>query len=193
MARKKTTTAAKKPRRKAMPKAKRSRSTKAKPKAKAKVTRRKMTGLRKPQIAILAALATTTRALSVPEVVAIGKPSVYASAWPLCVGSLTDEIRLANDKAVFPSLLSLGLVKASVHDRDGRDVVCWSCTPAGRKAVKAAVKERDAKAAAKRKAAAGKTKVAGKADGAKRKARTVSKANRAKPKRRTTKRKSAKA
>lgn len=94
--------------------------------------REKKDGLRKPQLRILAALAkrdNLTRA-QIAE-----KAPVDVATCVEYIGSHDDAIRLANDEKHFPSLLTLGLVKAKQVDVEGRNVIQYSITAKGRTAV----------------------------------------------------------
>jgi DNA-binding MarR family transcriptional regulator len=86
--------------------------------------------LRKAQVRIIQTLAKS-KALTRAELSA--KAVVDSASLTEYVGSLYDDVRVANDRKHFTSLLSRKLVKAEQHDVDGRDVVYFSVTSAGKK------------------------------------------------------------
>lgn len=99
-----------------------------------KKTAKKKDGLRKPQVRILSALSASKKALSRQQIAV--KAPVDAAACVEYIGSHDPVKREANDKKHFPSLISLGLVKAEQHDVEGRDTVVYSITAKGKTAVK---------------------------------------------------------
>lgn len=107
---------------------------KAKPAAKktakkpAKAT--KPSGIRKPQLRVLTALAKSGRALSRAEISKRG--NVDVAMLNSYIGSHDLTIRAKNDKKVMPSLLTLGHVKAERHEDIG---VVYTITASGRKAL----------------------------------------------------------
>lgn len=110
---------------KVSPKKKPAASTKAKAKSE----------LRKPQVRILAVLVKgkpLTRA-QIAE-----KAPVDNAMCTSYIGSLDETVRKKTDKAVMMSLLSLGFVSHKQYDKDGKDVVEYSITASGRKALDAA-------------------------------------------------------
>ena len=97
------------------------------------------TDLRKPQVRILTALSKAKDGLSRKEIAEKAKvDSAWLTSW---VGSLDDSVRAKNDKKVFPSLVSLGFIKPSIYDIDGKDVAVYSITAGGKKALTAATKK----------------------------------------------------
>lgn len=91
--------------------------------------------MRKPQIRVLKALRRVTKPLTRAEISERGE--VDLAMLTEYIGSHDDAIRAKNDKAVMPSLRTLGFVKAEQHDIDGRDVVVHTITASGRKALDA--------------------------------------------------------
>lgn len=91
---------------------------------------RKMTGLRKPQVKVLAALAKSDKPLSRKEIATTA--AVDQSMCTEYLGSSDDAIRAKNDVKVMPSLLTLGHIVVAKSD-DGKD--SYSITAAGRKAL----------------------------------------------------------
>jgi len=63
------------------------------------------------------------------------KSSVRSSAITYYLGSTNPEKRKHNDTTRFPSLISLGFVKAEVHDIKEKDVVLFSITSKGKKEI----------------------------------------------------------
>src|SRR4051812_29433585 len=86
-------------------------------------------GLRKPQIRVLQALAKNKEPLSRKEISTKGK--VDLAMLNSYIGAHDLKIRAKNDKAVCPSLLTLGYVTAK--DKEG--TVVYSITASGRKAI----------------------------------------------------------
>src|SRR3954453_1577457 len=89
-------------------------------------------GLRKPQVRVLEALAKSKEPLNRKEISTKGK--VDLAMLNSYLGAHDLKIRAKNDKAVCPSLLTLGYVTAK--DSDG--TVVYSITASGKKAVEAA-------------------------------------------------------
>lgn len=113
----------------AKPKAKKAAKPKAKPAKAAKPTN----GIRKPQLAILKALAKAGRSLTRGQIADKAKVDVaWLTSW---IGSHDEGVRKANDKKHFPSLLTLGLVKYAPGDEDG--AVAYQVTAKGEKVAKA--------------------------------------------------------
>ncbi len=92
--------------------------------------REKKDGLRKPQVRILKALAKSGKPLTRAQIAE--KASCDVAGMVEWIGSADPEVRTANDKKHFPSLVSLGLVKQEQHDVDGRDVVVYAVTAKGK-------------------------------------------------------------
>lgn len=93
---------------------------------------KKADGLRKPQLRILEALAKSAKPLARKGLAAAAKvDSAGCTEW---LGSADDAVRKANDAKHFPSLVTLGFVKA--EQQEGEPVT-YSITAAGRKALKA--------------------------------------------------------
>lgn len=105
--------------------------TKPEEKAPESKPRGKKEGLRKAQVRILQFLLKTGKAEN-RNTISAGAPCDLANCTEL-LGSHDPEKRAANDVRYFPSLLSLGFVKAEQHDVDGKDVVQYSLTANGRK------------------------------------------------------------
>lgn len=95
----------------------------------------KKTGLRTPQVRILTCLAKAKTALTRKEI--SEKAPVDLAFCTEYVGSNDPERRAKNDLK-FPSLITLGHVKAEQHDVDGKDVIRYSITAKGRKALEKA-------------------------------------------------------
>lgn len=90
----------------------------------------KKTGLRDPQIRILKALSKASgplnrKALSKKAPVDLAFCTEY-------IGSVKDDIRKANDKKNFPSLITLGLVRPEVDEEDG---IVYAITAKGKAAL----------------------------------------------------------
>jgi hypothetical protein len=97
--------------------------------------RAKKEGLRKPQVRILAALAKAKTPLTRNE---IAEKATCDKAWlNSWIGSKNPEIRAKNDKAEFPCLLTLKLVKDNEDEEKG---TVYIITPAGKAALAAASK-----------------------------------------------------
>ena len=92
----------------------------------------KKDGLRKPQIRVLQALAKKD-GLTRAQIAERG--NVDLAMLNSYIGAHNEEVRAANDAANFPCLLTLKMVRDEVHDVDGKDVVHYSLTALGRKAV----------------------------------------------------------
>ena len=105
-----------------------------KPTRKTPTKKKEDTTLRRPQVRILAALAKDKRAMTRQQLA--DKASVDYAGCVEYLGSYDPTKRKANDKKHFPSLVSLGHVKAEQHDVDGRVVVVYSITPKGKTALK---------------------------------------------------------
>lgn len=86
--------------------------------------------LRKPQYRILKALAKSSKPLTRGQI--SEKAPVDVASCVEYMGSPDATIRKANDAKHFPSLITLGLVKQEIEDRDGRDVVVYSITAKGK-------------------------------------------------------------
>jgi DNA-binding MarR family transcriptional regulator len=89
-------------------------------------------GLRKPQIKILLTLAKKDEVTRAQLAEKAGVDTAGMVEW---MGSLNPEKRAANDVKHFPSLLTLGLVKAEQHDVDGKDTVLYFLSAKGKAAV----------------------------------------------------------
>lgn len=112
-------------------------ATKAKAKAERNgAPRAKKDGLRKPQLRILSALKKSSRPMTRTDIAK--KAPVDQAACVEYIGSHDPDVRKANDSKHFPSLITLGLVKAEQHDVDGRDTVMYSLTAKGRQALEKA-------------------------------------------------------
>lgn len=88
--------------------------------------------LRKPQLAILAALAKSNKPLTRKEV------SEKSGVDPTKIGDYTDRPEQKKDTASrwpFPDLVTLKYVRADSVEKDGRDVRAYTITAAGRKAI----------------------------------------------------------
>jgi len=121
----------KKPAAKSAPKAK----GETKPSEKAKPSTNghaKAGGLRGPQVRVLVALSKSNKPLTRVQIA--DKAKVDQAALVEYVGSADKARREANDKKHFPSLLSLGLVRADDAEVDGREVVVYQVTAKGRTA-----------------------------------------------------------
>lgn len=133
------------------PKAAKKTATKKKTPAKKKATgapRAKKDGLRKPQIRILKTLSKNSKPLTRSEIA--DKAPVDVATCVEYLGSDDDSVRKANDKKHFPSLVTLGFVKATDGSpKKGKDGTFsdnagpteYSITATGRKALEAAGKE----------------------------------------------------
>ncbi len=89
-------------------------------------------GLRGPQVRVLVALSKSNKPLTRVQIA--DKAKVDQAALVEYVGSADKARREANDKKHFPSLLSLGLVRADDAEVDGREVVVYQVTAKGRTA-----------------------------------------------------------
>lgn len=120
----------------AAPKAKKAPKPLRKAAAKPSANGHRKEGLRKPQIAVLAALNKSGRALTRSEIAAKAKTDLaFLSTW---IGSSDPETRKANDqKRGVKSLLTLGYVR---HEQpsDEAGAACYSITANGRKALEKA-------------------------------------------------------
>lgn len=87
-------------------------------------------GLRKPQVRILLALLKKDQQTRVQL---SSSAPVDQAACVEYIGSPKEEVRLANDKKHFPSLLSLKLVKQEQLDINGKDTIVYSLTAPGKK------------------------------------------------------------
>lgn len=101
-----------------------------------KAERAKKDGLRGPQIRILQTLARNSRPLSrkqIAEKAGVDPTKIgdYAGPRPDSQSFETAE------KWPFPDLHTAKLVRVEQHDIDGRDVLCYTITAAGRKALEA--------------------------------------------------------
>ncbi len=120
-------TTAKKTTKKAAPK-KAAKKTITKKTTKKKTTKKK-DGLRKAQIRILQALKSgkqLTRAQIAEKVGVMSADCTYY------VGANDSDVRTANDKKHYPSLISLKLVRIEQHDTDGKVVTYYSITTLGK-------------------------------------------------------------
>jgi DNA-binding MarR family transcriptional regulator len=94
-----------------------------------KPTPKKLTGLRKPQIKVLQALAKTDKPLSRKELAEqAGVDQAMSTEY---LGSNDEANRLKNDAKVMPSLLTLGYIQSATSS--GK--LCYTITPSGRKAI----------------------------------------------------------
>ena len=107
-------------------------TTKKAPVKKAPVAKKERdpNALRKPQIRILQALAKSGKPLSRKELA--DKASVDQAGCVEWVGSVNSDIREANDKKHFPSLVSRKFVRFDNQDINGRDTVVYAITAAGK-------------------------------------------------------------
>lgn len=97
----------------------------------------KKDGLRTPQVRVLKAL-SLGKALTRKQISESGQvDSAGLTEW---LGSLDETKRLANDVKHWPSLISLGLVRAELLDVEGKDTVVYTITAKGKKALAAAEK-----------------------------------------------------
>lgn len=96
----------------------------------------KASGLRAPQVRILKALVKAGKPMTRSQI--SEKAPVDQAACVEYIGSHNPDVRLANDAKHFPSLVTLGYVKAEMHDVDGRDVVQYTVTAKGAKAAEKA-------------------------------------------------------
>lgn len=96
---------------------------------KAATPRAKKDGLRKPQIRVLKLLAKKD-GLDRNQI--SEKAPVDLATCVEYIGSHDPDIRAANDTKHFPSLISLGLVKAQMHDVKGKNVIQYFITAKGK-------------------------------------------------------------
>lgn len=96
-------------------------------------------GLRKPQVRILRAVLKNPKGLTRSQIAE--KAPVDVATCVEYVGSSDPAIRKANDVKHFPSLISLGFVKAEQHDVKGKDVVIYTITEKGKEGLKKAATE----------------------------------------------------
>jgi len=90
----------------------------------------KKDGLRKAQIRILKALVGQSPLSRSELAEAAEVDSAGCVEW---IGAHDDEKRLANDVKHFPSLITLGFVKAQLRDVDGKNVIQYHITATGKK------------------------------------------------------------
>lgn len=115
----------------AVPKAKKPRKAATKkPAPSGPANRSVKTGLRKPQVRILKALAKASKPLTRAAIAE--KASVDAAGCVEWIGSADEATRKTNDAKHFPSLVTLGLLRQERHDADGRDVVLYTVTAKGK-------------------------------------------------------------
>ena len=105
---------------------------KSSPRKSAPAPAKKTSELRKPQVRVLQALSKSKEPMTRKEI--SEKGDVDLAMLNSYIGAHDLKIRAKNDKAVCPSLLSLGFVKAS----DGEGATVYTITAAGRKAIEAA-------------------------------------------------------
>lgn len=114
----------------------------------ASAPRAKKEGLRKPQVRILKTLSKNSKPLTRSEIA--DKAPVDVATCVEYIGSDDDGVRKSNDKKHFPSLVTLGFVKATDGSpKKGKDGTFsdnagpteYSITATGRKALEAAGKE----------------------------------------------------
>jgi hypothetical protein len=87
--------------------------------------------LRKPQVRILRVLADG-RARTKPQI----SKDTGILQWLYCLlGAQDEEVRARNDVRMYPSLLTLGLIRSEVMDAGGKDVYVYEITPKGRQVV----------------------------------------------------------
>jgi len=108
-------------------------TTKTVAKKTVKTAAKKSNGLRKPQLRILQAL---LKGKSLTRQQLAAKAPVDAAATTEYIGSLDPSTREANDKKHFPSLISLKALKVEQHDVNGKDVIVFAITAAGKKLAK---------------------------------------------------------
>ena len=88
--------------------------------------------LRKPQVRLLQALSGEMLRNDWADAATVDRASCTEY-----VGSVYDEIREVNDEKYFPSLLTLGLVTASLYEmEEGADKVFYSLTKKGQTVAK---------------------------------------------------------
>lgn len=109
-------------------------TTKKKAATKKKAGATKKEGLRKPQVRILATLNKAGKN-GVTRAAIAEKSEVDAAACTEYLGSTDPDVRAANDKKHFPSLIGLGYVKAEKHDVDGKDVISYHISESGKNAL----------------------------------------------------------
>lgn len=90
-------------------------------------------GLRKPQIRVLQALLEAGKPLDRKQISQLG--NVDYAMLNSYIGAYNDDVRAKNDRVVMPSLYTLGYIKFSKQDVDGRDVIFNVLTATGRKAI----------------------------------------------------------
>ena len=93
---------------------------------------KKKEGLRGPQERILKAMLKAGKGLTRKEIAE--QAPVDPAMCTEYLGSLDEAIRTRNDARYFPSLLTLGLIKAEQHDVEGKDTIQYSLTATGKKA-----------------------------------------------------------
>jgi hypothetical protein len=87
--------------------------------------------LRKPQIRILKCLADG-RARTKPQ---MRKDSGVLQGFARIVGAHNEEIRARNDVNIYPSLITLGLVRIEKMDVGGQDIHVYEITAKGKRVV----------------------------------------------------------
>jgi PAB1-binding protein PBP1 len=90
----------------------------------------KKEGLRVPQVRILQALSDEKARTKKQIVKDSGVDLAYCTEW---IGSNNPDIRAKNDAKHFPSLITLGYVRAEKMDVDGKDVFVYEITSKGKK------------------------------------------------------------
>jgi hypothetical protein len=87
--------------------------------------------LRKPQVRILRVLADG-RARTKAQI----SRDTGILQWLYCLlGAQDEEVRARNDERMYPSLLTLGLIRSEIMDVGGKDVHVYEITPKGRHVV----------------------------------------------------------
>lgn len=96
----------------------------------------KKSGLRKPQLRILEYLSEQDKPKTRKEIAKQSK--IHQPQMTQYLGAVDKETRKKNDTLIFPSLLSMGLVKATSEKKNktGRSVTTYQITVKGKKAVK---------------------------------------------------------
>lgn len=97
-----------------------------------KSEKKKKGGLRTAQVRILKLL--SKKDLLPRNIIAEKAPVDVANCVEL-IGSHDPDKRAANDVKHFPSLITLGLVRAEQHDVKGRDTILYRITPKGKSEV----------------------------------------------------------
>lgn len=128
-----TKKAAKKPAAKAKAATKKAPAKKAAKASTNGAPREKKEGLRKPQIRILHALAKAGKPLTRGQI--SDKAPVDNACCTEYIGSDDAEVRAANDKRRFPSLLTLGLLKTVPHQDGDKATTAYDLSAKGAKEV----------------------------------------------------------